>query len=95
LYVADSKEDAIVAAAKLCIRPNDTTKGRQIKLTHYVDLHRKYFGSMPEDLHLFVRTQADIPITMKAEILQILKERNWEPRKIPDPTLVERLVRGG
>ncbi len=94
LYVADSKEDAIVAAAKLCIRPNDTSKGRQIKLTHYVDLHRKYLGSMPEDLHLFVRTQADIPITMKTEILQLLKDRNWEPRKIPDPTLLERLVRG-
>jgi acetyl-CoA decarbonylase/synthase complex subunit alpha len=94
LYVADSKEDAIVAAAKLCIRPNDTSKGRQIKLTHYMDLHKKYMGSMPDDLHLFIRTQSDIPITMKDEIQAILKEKGWEEKKIPDPTLVERLVRG-
>jgi acetyl-CoA decarbonylase/synthase complex subunit alpha len=94
LYVADSKDDAIVAAAKLCLRPNDTSKGRQIKLTHYVDLHKKYMGSMPDDLHLFVRTEADIPITMKDEILAILKENEWEPKRIPDPTIVERLVRG-
>ncbi len=94
LYIADSKEDAIVAGAKLCIRPNDTSKGRQIKLNHYIDLHKKYFASMPDDLHLFVRTQTDIPIIMKAEVLERLKERNWEPKRIPDPTLVERLVRG-
>ncbi|MBU7004565.1 MAG: acetyl-CoA decarbonylase/synthase complex subunit alpha, partial [Theionarchaea archaeon] len=94
LYVADSKEDAIVAAAKLCLRPNDTSKGRQIKLTHYVDLHKKFLGSMPDDLHLFIRTEADIPITMKDEIQAILREKGWEEKKIPDPTLVERLVRG-
>ena len=94
LYVADSKEDAIVAAAKLCIRPNDTSKGRQIKLTHYVDLHKKYMGALPEDLHLFVRTESDIPITMKDEIHAILEEKGWEEKNIPDPTLVERLVRG-
>ena len=83
-----------MAAAKLCIRPNDTSKGRQIKLTHYVDLHKKYMGALPEDLHLFVRTEADIPITMKDEIHAILEEKGWEEKKIPDPTLVERLVRG-
>ena len=93
LYVADSKEDAIVTAAKLCIRPNDTSKGRQIKLSHYIDLHRRHMGSMPDDIHLFIRTDADIPITMKDQVSAILKERGWEPRRIPDPTLLERLVR--
>lgn len=94
LYIADSKEDAIVSAAKLCIRPNDTTKGRQVKLTHYADLHMKYFGSLPDDLHLYVRSEADIPITIKNEILDLLKERDWQPKGIPDPTLIQRLTRG-
>ena len=79
--------------AKLCMRPNDTTKGRAIKLTHYIDLHKRLYGTMPEDIHLFVRTLADVPITMKDEIMEILKEKGWKERIIPDPTLLPRLIR--
>ena len=50
--VAETKEECIVAIAKLCIRPNDTWKGRSIKLSHYVDLSKRYLGVMPDDLHL-------------------------------------------
>jgi acetyl-CoA decarbonylase/synthase complex subunit alpha len=93
-YVAESKEEAIVAIAKLVMRPNDTTKGRQIKLAHYIDLHKKYLATMPNDLHLYIRTEADIPVTMKEEVKKILAEKSWKERIIPDPTLVERLVYG-
>ena len=92
-YAAETKEEALVMAAKLCMRASDTTKGRAIKLTHYVDLHRRFYGTLPEDLPLFVRTVADIPITMKDEILGFLKEKGWKEKPIPDPTLLEELVR--
>jgi acetyl-CoA decarbonylase/synthase complex subunit alpha len=91
-YVVESKEEAIVAIAKLVMRPNDTTKGRQIKLAHYIDLHKRYMGTMPDDLHLYVRIEGDIPMNMKEEVKEILKEKGWKERIIPDPTLVERLV---
>jgi acetyl-CoA decarbonylase/synthase complex subunit alpha len=42
---------------------------------------------------LFVRTQADIPITMKDEINQILKAKGWKESIIPDPTLLPRMIR--
>jgi len=90
---AETKEEAMVMIAKLCMRPNDTTKGRAIKLTHYVDLHKRLYGTMPDDIHLFVRTIADIPITMKDEILEILKKKGWKEGRIPDPTLLPRLIR--
>ncbi len=90
---AETKEEAIVMIAKLCMRPNDTTKGRSIKLTHYIDLHRRLYGAMPDDLHLYVRNKADIPITMKDELLKILEEKGWKERRIPDPTLLPRLIR--
>ena len=84
----------MVMAAKLCMRPNDTPKGRAIKLTHYIDLYRKFFGTLPPDLHLFVRTEADIPITVKEEVLKFLKERGWKERPTPlEPTLLEELVK--
>jgi acetyl-CoA decarbonylase/synthase complex subunit alpha len=90
---AETKEEAMVLIAKLCMRPNDTTKGRAIKLTHYIDLHKRLYGVMPDDIHLFVRNWADIPITMKDEILEILEKKEWKEMRIPDPTLLSRLIR--
>lgn len=90
---AETMEEAMVMIPKLCIRPSDTTKGRAIKLTHYIDLHRKFYGIMPDDIHLFVRSAADIPITMKDEVIGILKEKGWKEGEFPDPTLLPRLIR--
>jgi acetyl-CoA decarbonylase/synthase complex subunit alpha len=92
-FAAETKEEAMVMTAKLCMRPNDTAKGRAIKLTHYLDLHRRLFGTMPDDLHRYVRNTADIPITMKEEIAKILREQNWKETIIPDPTLLPRQIR--
>lgn len=92
-YAAENKEEAMVMIAKLCMRANDTTKGRAIKLTHYIDLHKRLYGLFPDDIPFFVRTVADIPITMKGEIIKILDEAGWKETAIPDPTLLPRLVR--
>ncbi|HLE74885.1 MAG TPA: CO dehydrogenase/acetyl-CoA synthase complex subunit alpha [Candidatus Bathyarchaeia archaeon] len=89
----ETKEEAMVTIAKLCMRPNDTWKGRLIKLTHYVDLHKRLYGTMPQDLHRFVRTLADVPVTMKDEIIKILDEKDWKETVIPDPTLLPRMIR--
>ena len=90
---AESKEEVMVMLAKLCLRPNDTTKGRSMKLTHYIDLHKRYYGVMPDDIHLFIRNKMDIPITMKPEIQKILEEKEWTETRIPDPTLLKRMIR--
>lgn len=90
LYAAENREEATVMIAKLCIRPNDTSKGRQLKLNHYIDLHRKYFGTMPDDIYKFVRVEKDIPITYKRDVMELLNEKGWEPRAIPqEPSLME------
>jgi acetyl-CoA decarbonylase/synthase complex subunit alpha len=89
----ETPQEAMVAIAKLCMRPNDTWKGRSIKLSHYIDLHKRHYGTMPKDLHLFVRTMADVPMTMKDEITKILKAKNWKETIIPDPTLLPRMIR--
>jgi acetyl-CoA decarbonylase/synthase complex subunit alpha len=90
---AETKEEAMVMVAKLCMRPNDTSKGRAIKLTHYIDLHKRLYGTMPQDIPLYVRNHADVPITMKDEIMKILKEKKWKETVIPDPTLLPRMIR--
>jgi len=89
LFIAvETREEAMVMAAKLCMRPNDTGKGRAIKLTHYIDFHKRLFGTIPKDIPSYVRTMTDVPITMKEEITTILKEANWKEQKIPEPTLL-------
>ncbi|MDX1814013.1 MAG: CO dehydrogenase/acetyl-CoA synthase complex subunit alpha, partial [Candidatus Bathyarchaeia archaeon] len=89
----ETPQEAMVQIAKLCIRPNDTWKGRSGKLSHYIDLHKRRYGVMPPDIHLFIRTPSDIPITMKDEINEILKAKGWKETTIPDPTLLPRMVR--
>ena len=95
--VAETREEAMVLVPKLCMRPNDTVKGRSIKLNHYIDLHRKFFGGMPDDLPLLVRTKLDIPITMKDEVVRILAAQGWKEseRPIPNPTMLPRLAKRG
>ena len=52
---------------------------------------------MPDDMHLFVRTTADIPVAMKDDIQRALRQTDWKEGDghIPDPTLLPRLVRKG
>jgi len=92
LTTAETIEEAICLVAKLALRPADNSKGRMIKLSHWIDLERKYKGvDFPNDLDKFIRVDADIPISMKDEISNYLKEKGWKPKEIVDPTLLERL----
>lgn len=90
LYAAENIGEATVMTAKLCLRPNDTSKGRQLKLNHYMDLHKKYFGTLPDDIYKFIRVEKDIPITYKRDVMKILEEKNWKPRELPqEPSLMD------
>jgi acetyl-CoA decarbonylase/synthase complex subunit alpha len=51
------------------------------------------YGRIPEDINLFIRTEADIPITMKDEVKAFLERKGWRETEIPDPTLLPRLIR--
>ncbi|WP_202319241.1 CO dehydrogenase/acetyl-CoA synthase complex subunit alpha [Archaeoglobus neptunius] len=111
LVAAETVEEAIPLMAKLCFRPNDTSQGRSIKLTHYLDLSLKYLKRMPDDWHLFVRSEADLPLAKKEELLKELEDKHgwkidWEKKKIVEgpirpyyagfnPTNVERLFKEG
>jgi acetyl-CoA decarbonylase/synthase complex subunit alpha len=92
LVTAETIEDAICLVAKLALRPADNSKGRMIKLSHWIDLERKYKGvDFPEDLEKFVRVEADIPISIKTEVTAYLEKKGWKPKELIDPTLLERL----
>jgi len=91
-FAAETKEEAMVIIAKLTMRPNDTSKGRANKLANYIDLHKRLIGGIPPDVHQLVRTLADVPLTMKDEIITHLHDNNWKEQPIPDPTLLARMI---
>lgn len=92
-YYAESPDEMIVKAVKLCIRPNDTDVGRQIKLSHYIDLYSKYFDEKyPPDLYMYVRRERDVPIKHRTEVMEMLEEdERWEDGKYgtDQPTILE------
>ena len=90
LYAAENRGEATVAIAKNCLRPTDNNKGRQIKLNHYIDLHKKYFGVIPEDVYKFIRNEKDIPITYKTDVKMILEKNNWKERDlVMEPSILD------
>jgi acetyl-CoA decarbonylase/synthase complex subunit alpha len=83
------KGSAVVALAKLCMRRNDTPQGRATKLTHYIGLHKQYFGKLPDDVRLFIRKGSDIPIFFKKELQTYLNEVGWSEKPVLSlPTLI-------
>lgn len=89
MIVVESKERAIITMVKLCIRKNDTSLGRQIKLNNYISLYKQHMGSLPDDLQHFVRIDKDIPIVYKKEVLEYLKSVGWQPKPLLSlPTII-------
>ncbi|OPY48312.1 MAG: Acetyl-CoA decarbonylase/synthase complex subunit alpha [Methanosaeta sp. PtaU1.Bin016] len=109
LYIAETKEEAMLEMAKLCFRPSDNSMGRSIKLTHYCDISMKYFGKLPDDWYLFVRDVKDLPLTYQQQMMKELEEKHgwkidWKAKKFIegplrvadvsfDPTLIPRKIR--
>ncbi|MBW6469995.1 MAG: CO dehydrogenase/acetyl-CoA synthase complex subunit alpha [Methanosarcinaceae archaeon] len=79
LTTADSVEEVMPMMAKNCMRPTDNNMGRMIKLTHYIELSQKYLGIIPDDWHTFVRSETDLPLAKREDLLKILEtEHGWE-----------------
>jgi acetyl-CoA decarbonylase/synthase complex subunit alpha len=88
---AETKAEVMPLLAKLCFRPSDNSLGRAIKLTHYIELSEKYLKKMPDDWHVYVRNEADLPVAKKEQLMKLLEEKgwkiDWEKKKITEGPL--------
>ncbi|MCX9084133.1 MAG: CO dehydrogenase/acetyl-CoA synthase complex subunit alpha [Candidatus Methanoperedens sp.] len=91
MITAETKAEVLPLLAKLCFRPSDNSLGRAIKLTHYIELSEKYLKKMPDDWHIYVRNEADLPVAKKEQLMKLLEERgwkiDWEKKKIMEGPL--------
>ncbi|MBT9169227.1 MAG: Carbon monoxide dehydrogenase/acetyl-CoA synthase subunit beta [Syntrophomonadaceae bacterium] len=89
MLVTETKERALVTIIKQCFRRNDTPPGRAIKLNSYISAYKQVMGSLPDDLQNFIRTEKEIPIVYKREVIAYLKEVGWKPKiSLSLPTLI-------
>ena len=89
MIVTETKERALITIIKQCFRRNDTPPGRAIKLNSYISAYKQVIGTLPDDLQNFVRTEKEIPIVYKREVLAYLKEVGWKPKPVLSlPTLI-------
>ncbi|MCP4763560.1 MAG: CO dehydrogenase/acetyl-CoA synthase complex subunit epsilon, partial [archaeon] len=95
LVPAEDLNECMVLLCKLCFRQADGSKGRSIKLAHYIDILEKYMNKFPEaeDLARYIRVENDIPPNLKEKVLKMIKGIGWKPKPlIMDPTTSEKFM---
>jgi acetyl-CoA decarbonylase/synthase complex subunit alpha len=78
LITAESKDEVIPLLAKLCFRPGDGSPARASKLKHYIELSEKYLKKIPDDWHIYVRSEEDLPEEKREYLLELLEEKGWD-----------------
>ena len=94
----ETKEEAINAALCVQNRPAGAWDGRQQSLDAYIEESFKAFGEYPDDWHVLVRHDLDLPQRRKGTMIKKLREeQGWEidrmtvkKQKLPDGRLVSR-----
>lgn len=75
----ETKEEVLALIPKLCLLFQDMETARQTKFDFYIDYYKNGFGVWPDDWHLYVRKEVEIPLIKKVKILRLLeKEYAWE-----------------
>jgi len=75
----ETKEEALTMGSSFFVRPTELRDMRNADLETYVDLWEQSFGDLPDDWHLFIRTDSELPPRQKVRLLKELREKHgWE-----------------
>ncbi|MFH1626013.1 MAG: hypothetical protein ABID54_12795, partial [Pseudomonadota bacterium] len=75
----ETKEEVLALIPKLCLLFQDMEAARQTKFDFYLDYYKNGFGVWPDDWHLYVRREVEIPLIKKVKVLRLLEEEyGWE-----------------
>jgi CO dehydrogenase/acetyl-CoA synthase alpha subunit len=72
-------------ASRLFVRPGGFREARRSHIDMAVDVSNRYFGKLPDDWQLWVRSDSELPARYKFKLLKLLKEKyGWmvDERKI-------------
>ena len=75
----ETREEAVTYAMVLAMRAADIRDNRQIRLETYIEFFQKHFGDFPDDWHLYVRSDWELPLRYKSRLLRMLREdHGWD-----------------
>ena len=75
----ETVDEALALVPKLGFIFQEMEVARQNKFSLYLDYYQKRFGVLPDDWHLYIRKEIEIPTTKKAKLLRLLEEEHgWE-----------------
>ncbi len=78
LVPVETKEEAIAMSAKLLHRPLALRDPRLASLEAENEAHKIFFDEYPDDWHLYVRSEQELHVMRKVELLRKLeKEHGW------------------
>lgn len=73
----ETKEEAVTQAYKLCLTFQEFETTRMTKFDLWLSAYKKWFGNtLPDDWHLFVKRDVELPATKKAKLLRLLEEEH-------------------
>ncbi len=79
LVPVETKEEAIAMSAKLLHRPLALRDPRLASLEAENEAHKIFFDEYPDDWHLYVRSEQELHVMRKVELLRKLEtEHGWE-----------------
>jgi acetyl-CoA decarbonylase/synthase complex subunit alpha len=79
LIPVETVDEAIALVPKLSFTTQEMDVSRQNKFDLYLNAYKKRFGEWPDDWHLFVKKETEMPMTKKAKMLRLLEEeQGWE-----------------
>ena len=75
----ETVDEVLAIIPKLGFIYQEMEVARQNKFSLYMSNYRKKFGSIPDDWHLYIRKEIEIPTANKAKLLRLLEEEHgWE-----------------
>ena len=75
----ETKEEALTMLPRTFVTPAEMREGRAARLDLLIELYRLFYGQLPEDWHLLVRSYLDIPTRHRIRLIKLLQEEHaWE-----------------
>jgi len=75
----ETKEEALTMMPRTFFSTSEMREGRAARMDLLIELYRLFYGQLPDDWHLLVRSHLDIPTRHRIRLVKLLQEeQGWE-----------------
>jgi len=75
----ETKEEALTMLARSVLNVKDYRESRATHLEVLIEYYQRFYNQLPEDWHLLVRSDSELPVRHRRQMINILREQHgWE-----------------